>query len=173
MTKIGNCEAPTCYQKCTVDSDPKRHGIYARTPYLLAEATRRVEQIGFSMLRMKLQDSSEGPGWDDEQCDIVEREYRRYLILNLVFPERGMAPSKDVDTFWHYHILDTGAYESDCREHLGFFLHHFPYLGLRGPEDVIALHEAGLSTLASYRELFGETPPVDVWWEESPQIVAV
>jgi hypothetical protein len=133
-------------------------------PISLSEATARVERIDLAVLKLKLCNSSEGPGWSHEYYLDVEREYRRFIIMNLIFPDRKMAPSKDVDEMWHYHILDTRKYASDCEQHIGVFLHHFPYLGLRGGSDPELLALAGNATLDSYVEAFGEQPRADVWW---------
>jgi hypothetical protein len=48
-----------------------------------------------------------GEGWSLERTNAVEREYRGFLLLMKMFPDEQTAPLVDVDTFWHYHILDT------------------------------------------------------------------
>ena len=65
--------------------------------------------IDFSMIKLKLMDTEEGEGWSADYCDRVEREYRRYLALSRHYPDKAVVPSKVVDTFWHFHILDTQA----------------------------------------------------------------
>ena len=122
----------------------------------------RLRGLDFSMIRMKLQDPEEGAGWSPSYCDQVEREYRRYLELSYRYPERAIVPSKVVDTFWHYHILDTQAYAIHCQDVFGYFLHHFPYFGMRGPEDARALGEAYDDTLMLYEQHFGPAPE-DLW----------
>jgi hypothetical protein len=61
-----------------------------------------------------------------------------------------------VDTFWHYHILDTLKYAEDCQAVFGYFLHHFPYLGLRGEEDLLAHERVGERMRVLYEDTFGE-----------------
>ncbi len=68
----------------------------------------------------------------------------------------GLVPTKDVDEFWHQHIMDTRAYAQDCEEALGHFLHHFPYMGMRGEEDARQLETAFRRTERLHREAFGE-----------------
>jgi hypothetical protein len=41
-----------------------------------------------------------------------------------------LPPSKDVDEFWHNHILDTKKYREDCQAIFGFYLDHYPYFGM-------------------------------------------
>jgi hypothetical protein len=118
--------------------------------------------LDLSMIKLKLADVDEGVGWSSEHCNKVETEYRRYLALSRTYPDEAIVPSRIVDTFWHYHILDTQAYAIDSENVFGFFLHHFPYFGMRGPEDAQALGDAYDRTLAHYKRHFG-APPTDIW----------
>ncbi|NJL09636.1 MAG: hypothetical protein HC908_03855, partial [Calothrix sp. SM1_7_51] len=69
-----------------------------------------------------------------------------------------IVPNKAVDQFWHQHILDTEKYYQDCQEVFGYFMHHFPYFGMRGENDKQALDAAFGETLTLLREQFGDTP---------------
>ncbi|HVF04562.1 MAG TPA: hypothetical protein VNA20_06970 [Frankiaceae bacterium] len=60
------------------------------------------------------------------------------------------------------HILDTVAYASDSAKIFGFFLHHFPYFGMRGAEDAANLVSAYDTTVERYVDAFGD-PPEGVW----------
>jgi len=120
------------------------------------------DSIDLSMVRLKLMDHEEGAGWTFEHCVEVETEYRRYLVLSRLYDAKAIVPSREVDTFWHYHILDTQAYAVDCERFFGYFLHHFPYFGMRGPEDLQALGDAYDETLRLYEIHFG-SPPADLW----------
>ena len=102
-------------------------------------AIARVAKLDFSMLKQKL---GQEKGWSPEYQEEVESLYRRYLALNIVYPDRKICPTGPIDEFWHAHILDTQAYERDCDYLFGHFLHHFPYFGMRGPEDYAALQAA-------------------------------
>ena len=124
-----------------------------------------IATIDFSMVKLKLMDTEEGEGWSADQCDGVEREYRRYLALSRQYPDKAVVPSKVVDAFWHYHILDTQAYADDCDRVFGYFLHHYPYFGMRGEQDAQALGAAYDETLALYESHFGH-PPEDLWARE-------
>lgn len=126
------------------------------------DLTGRVEALDFTMIKAKLQDPEEGAGWSPGYCDLVEVEYRRYLFLTGTYPELPIVPSKIIDTFWHGHILDTQAYVPDCDNVFGYFLHHYPYFGMRGPEDAAALGDAYDRTLEIYELHFGK-PPGDLW----------
>ncbi|MDB5237925.1 MAG: hypothetical protein JWM46_195 [Candidatus Kaiserbacteria bacterium] len=97
----------------------------------------------------------EGPQWDRAFAEKTEADYRRFLILCAAYPDRMIVPSKNVDQFWHAHILDTIKYAEDCQASIGFFLHHFPYFGARGAEDRAALETEFESTQALWTHHFG------------------
>lgn len=128
----------------------------------MEEIVAKIDQLDFAMIRLKLMDAEEGESWSPEQCDQIEKEYRRYLALTGCYPDSAIVPSKPVDVFWHYHILDTQAYAADCETAFGYFLHHFPYFGMRGPEDAQALGDAYDETLDLYERHFGH-PSDEVW----------
>ena len=125
-------------------------------------STRDIEMLDLSMVRRKLMDPEEGEGWSAEYTELVEREYRRFLELTRAYPERAIVPSGPVDKFWHNHILDTQQYGPDCHAVFGYFLHHFPYFGMRGAEDAANLATSWESTVDLYRRHFG-TPPAGLW----------
>jgi hypothetical protein len=74
-------------------------------------------------------------GWDLDAVDRAEFYYRCFLQANLDQPRKRLAPTREIDRFWHHHILDTQKYMEDCQEVFGSYLHHFPYSGLRNQQD--------------------------------------
>ena len=142
----------------------KRRGPKCPPRITESEITRFIEggvdadvaALDLSMVKMKIQDPDEGKGWTPEQCDEVELEYKRYLTLNLRFPDHAVVPTKEMDQMWHYHILDTRAYHADCEKVFGEYFHHFPYFGMRSDDDERALESAFEETCALYRQEFGE-----------------
>ena len=120
------------------------------------------DDLDLRMITEKLMDVEEGQGWSRDYCDRVAVEYRRFLALTRHYPDQAIVPSKIVDAFWHAHILDTQAYAPDCERLFGFFLHHYPYFGMRGPEDAQAPGSAYDETLSLYTKHFREPPP-DLW----------
>lgn len=123
-----------------------------------ADALTMVALIDLTMVRLKLADPTEGKGWDKATLDMAEREYRRFLALHLMHPEMAIVPCGLVDSMWHAHILDTQAYAADCEQVFGFFLHHFPYFGMRSDQDAADLSDAYELTLGRYRQAFGGLP---------------
>ena len=116
-----------------------------------------IAEIDLSMVKMKLQEPDEGKGWSEEDCEIAELEYKRYLTLNLRYETQAIVPTKQIDDFWHYHILDTRAYHRDCDKVFGEYFHHFPYFGMRGEDDEQNLKDSFFKTVDLYEEEFGES----------------
>jgi hypothetical protein len=115
-----------------------------------------VFELNLDQIKMKLMHVESGEGWSAERAQVVEFEYRRFLYLMKMFPNEQFSPSVDVDTFWHYHILDTAKYARDCEQALGFFLHHYPYVGL-GEDSSAAQHQrSGERMRELYEGTFGE-----------------
>jgi len=115
-----------------------------------------INAIDFTMVKLKLQEPPyEGHGWSASQTDMAEIEYKRFLALKRKYPEKDIVPHREVDLFWHQHILDTEKYAKDCEAIFGFFLHHFPYFGMNGPQDEQNLMDAFDETKQLYVENFG------------------
>ncbi|WP_317203977.1 glycine-rich domain-containing protein-like [Janthinobacterium sp.] len=115
-----------------------------------------IAALDLDPIKVKLMHQESGEGWSLEKVNAVEFEYRRFLYLMKIFPAEATAPLFDVDIFWHYHILDTMKYAQDCEQVFGYFLHHFPYIGLRGEEDLLAHQRVGERMKELYEETFGE-----------------
>src|SRR5258705_423349 len=118
-----------------------------------------IQALDLDPIKFKLMDPEEGQGWSREYVDQMAIEYKRFLTLSVRYPDETIAPSKDVDKFWHGHILDTMKYAEDCEKVFGYFLHHFPYFGMRGEEDAAALAQAGEGMARLYAQEFGEPMP--------------
>lgn len=121
----------------------------------LRDALHRVNGLDFTMLKRKI---IEERNWTSDFCDEIEALYRRFLALNARYPNRKICPTGPIDAFWHAHILDTRAYTRDCEIVFGQYLHHFPYFGLRGPEDRVALENAFRESVELFIVHFGINP---------------
>ncbi|MFK3738410.1 glycine-rich domain-containing protein [Massilia sp. TN1-12] len=119
-----------------------------------------VMELDLEPIKAKLMHVASGEGWSREKADAVEKEYRRFLCLMKLYPHEETAPLVDVDTFWHYHILDTMKYAQDCEQVFGYFLHHYPYVGMRGGDDAQFRLDSGERMRELYEATFGEAYPV-------------
>jgi len=115
-----------------------------------------IEAIDLDPIKLRLTHKSAGEGWTHGKANAMETEYRRFLCLLIAYPGEQAAPTKDVDTFWHYHILDTAKYSSDCEQAFGYFLHHYPYLGLHENDEPGVEERAAEKTRELYELAFGE-----------------
>jgi hypothetical protein len=121
---------------------------------------KAVMEIDLEPIKTKLMHVPSGEGWSLEKTNAVEKEYRRFLCLMKLYPEEDTAPLEDVDTFWHYHILDTMKYARDCEHVFGYFLHHYPYVGLEGTEgDEQFRLDSGDRMRQLYEATFGDAYP--------------
>ncbi|HTD06935.1 hypothetical protein [Undibacterium sp.] len=119
------------------------------------EIVASIWALDLEPIKFKLMAPEGDDKWSRQQADMNELGYRRFLTLIAKYPEASFAPNKDVDKFWHGHILDTLKYAEDCQTVFGYFLHHFPYLGLRGEEDAAERLEAAKTMERIYMKEFG------------------
>jgi hypothetical protein len=123
------------------------------------EEFKVVMALDLDPIKVKLMHVRSGEGWSLDKANAIEKEYRRFLVLMKTYPGEAAAPLEDVDTFWHYHILDTMKYAHDCEQVFGYFLHHYPYVGLRGEDDEQFRIDSGERMRALYEATFGEAYP--------------
>ncbi|CAE6916897.1 glycine-rich domain-containing protein [Paraburkholderia domus] len=89
-----------------------------------------------------------------DQVEDAGLRYKKWLFLRRKFPGELMPPPEDIDLIWHYHILDTHAYFRDTAAILGYYLHHYPYFGNRGPADRQKLDSAFENTKKRWSEIY-------------------
>jgi len=118
-----------------------------------------VMALDLDPIKVKLMHVASGEGWSRDRANAVEKEYRRFLCLMKLYPQEDTAPQVDVDTFWHYHILDTMKYAADCEQAFGYFLHHYPYVGLGDEQDQQLRIDSGDRMRALYESTFLEAFP--------------
>lgn len=87
-----------------------------------------------------------------------ERHYRMFLYLISKYQSTPIVPTELIDEFWHAHILDTIKYADDCAKLFGRFIHHFPYLGLRGKDDVVKVQQQFEASMQLFEKEFGINP---------------
>jgi hypothetical protein len=138
------------------------------------------QALDLTPIKLKLMHVESGEGWSEVRANAVETEYRRFLFLMKKYPDCEASPTVDVDTFWHYHILDTMKYARDCEEVFGHFLHHYPYVGIgegavegeqvAAGERMRALYAAEFGAQAAGKEAWCASPgkAADRAWCASP-----
>jgi hypothetical protein len=117
-----------------------------------------IDNIDLEPIVFTLVSREEGPGWTIEKSKLIETWYRRFLALVKIYPDQTIVPTKDIDMFWHYHILDTRKYMEDCDKIFGSYFHHFPYFGSRGKEDKANFEKTFFHAQELFEKHFGESP---------------
>lgn len=121
------------------------------------EAQAEVGGIEFSMQKRKM---VEVFGWHAEAVDLMESQYRKFLALTKALKKCGseieIVPTRIIDEFWHWHVLDTMKYHSDCQVLFGGYLHHFPYFGFVDDKDVAAWKQASIQAAEVWKIAFNE-----------------
>jgi hypothetical protein len=118
------------------------------------EFINRLNQIDFGCIAYKLLHPEDGVVWSLEQITQAIEQYRLFLILNYLYPEKIIVPSKAIDRVWHQHILDSAKYREDCQTLFGHFLDHWPYFGMKDENDRQALEDAFNQTQTLWEKHF-------------------
>ncbi len=99
-------------------------------------------------------------GYTDEDMIILEKEFKRYLILAVLAKNNsdgvGMY-SKDVDNLWHSFILFTKDYSDFCSKYSGKFIHHLPETSeTKTSEQMAETQKDFYKFIKKYEETFAE-----------------
>jgi hypothetical protein len=116
----------------------------------------RIEAINLEPIQIKLMFPRSGVGLTQSEAFALAGKYRKFLYLCGKNPGQTIVPTHEIDIMWHTHILDTQNYALDCHNAFGYFLHHFPYMGLRGVQDETERKAAFSLTAEMFNEVFGE-----------------
>jgi hypothetical protein len=114
----------------------------------------RLTEVDFGPIAFKLTHPEEGMNLSIPEVISAIEQYRRFLFIYHLHPDRTIVPSKEIDLIWHTHILDTAKYREDCDWLFGHFIDHWPYFGLADVADRAALEKAFAETQALYGEYF-------------------
>ena len=77
------------------------------------------------------------PIWTKEEIIFCRTLYKRFLFLNKKYPEINFVPTKQIDEFWHNHILHTTKYHKDCSAIFGHYRHHTPSANTLEEKDIL------------------------------------
>ncbi len=158
MRSLSSLERCQMNDSLMVDVGEKEFLDFVKDGETPTEASmRKIRDLDLEMVKHKLclPVEQEGKGWSEQKVDKVEAAYKRYLVLSLLYRNESIVPDKLVDEMWHAHILDTHAYHEDCQDIFGYYLHHFPYFGLRGEEDAQDLKDSFEETKRLSQKHFG------------------
>jgi hypothetical protein len=114
--------------------------------------------LDLERLIWKITHASESVRLTEKDAPLADREYRRFLALIYVYPNKSLVPSPLVDEIWHNHILDTQNYHKDCELIFGRFLHHCPQFGIQDDMTEEDMEKLYSETLNLYEQHFGPYP---------------
>lgn len=66
------------------------------------------------------------PRWTLDDAKKCCELYKNFLILHVKYLPQPLVPTREIDEFWHNHILYTKHYTDDCMQIFGHYLHHQP-----------------------------------------------
>ena len=116
-----------------------------------------IHALDLESVKIRMMDPELGEGWTREYAEGIEQGYRNYLTMLVKHPEdaEDLVVSKDVDKFWHTHILHTMKYTEDCEGVFGRYLHHSPHGRERTPAEAKARAASIEKTRNLYQREFG------------------
>ena len=96
-----------------------------------------IRALDLETVKRQLTDPIVGKGWTREHADSTEVGYKNFLMMVAEHQEQAedIKLSKDIDDFWHTHILQTMKYATDCENVFGFFLHHRPEISVHAEQQ--------------------------------------
>src|ERR1700704_2504749 len=116
-----------------------------------------IHALDLESVKIRLMDPELGEGWTRQYADGIEQGYRNYLTMLAKYQDHAedILLSKDVDEFWHTHILQTIKYTEDCETVFGKYLHHAPHIGEVTREDEEKRTVLAEKTRRLYQKEFG------------------
>jgi hypothetical protein len=125
-----------------------------------------IQALDLESVKVRIMDDELGEGWTREYADSIEAAYRTYLTMLAKYPDdaEDIMLSKDVDEFWHTHILQTRKYTEDCQRVFGSFLHHEPHVGAVTAADLETRANKAEKTRQLYEREFGGVRQSEAAW---------
>ena len=125
-----------------------------------------IRSLDLESVKIRAMDPKLGEGWTREYAEGIEQGYRTYLTMLAKYPDHAedILLSKDVDEFWHTHILQTIKYTEDCEAVFGKYLHHAPHIGEVTETDVEKRTALAEKTRQLYEREFGSARRSEAAW---------
>jgi len=116
-----------------------------------------IQALDLESVKLRMMDEELGEGWTRDHADRIATAYKTYLTMLAKHQDAAedILLSKDVDEFWHTHILQTAKYMQDCEDVFGAYLHHNPHVGERTAADLAKREAMAEKTRALYVSEFG------------------
>ena len=80
--------------------------------------------ISCDLARAAARSDGETKDWTAHQIKQTVHRYEKYFALMVKHPGEPFAPTRDIDAFWHLHMLSPAAYYRDCMNGCGQIIDH-------------------------------------------------
>lgn len=118
----------------------------------LEQARKYIEELNLDfIIEVMCAPNYQLPRWTLEDATYCAKLYKEFLWLQKKHYPEPLVPTREIDEFWHNHILYTKTYFRDCMNIFGHYLHHEP---AAPQEDKTKLVNAYLKTKQFYLEEF-------------------
>ena len=122
----------------------------------IEEVRNYINRIDLTTLKtnLTLPPARGGHSWTAERADAAEMKYKKWLFIQRKYEDVLQSPGPEVDTVWHFHILDSRAYIRDTARIFGHYLQHYPYFGMT--EGMTTAKTVFETTRRLFRAEYGE-----------------
>jgi len=120
-------------------------------------------RLSADLLRASFRSDDFPQDWSDEQRVASLTRYLKWLRLKRTYPMARLAPTRDIDLFWHLHMLAPVAYYKDCMSLFGKVLDHDGGFG-KGKNELPELERIFKLTAALWEQEYHEPYGEDCVW---------
>lgn len=104
----------------------------------LAQARQYLNQLDLNyIIDAMCADNYPMPHWTRADAEHCCQLYKNFLYLIKKHSDENLVPTREIDEFWHNHILYTRNYVQDCLNIFGHYLHHEPTSPDEDPEELV------------------------------------
>lgn len=117
-----------------------RQNESAQTPRVVSieEARQYIDQLDLSyIVDAMCAPHYPLPRWTLADANRCCQLYKNFLFLFKKHLPISLVPTREIDEFWHNHILYTQQYFQDCERIFGHYLHHAPALPGDHPQQLV------------------------------------
>ncbi len=129
----------------------------------MPETTEAGSLVSVDLLDASCRSDDFPKDWTREQRERALDRYCKWLRLKQKHLMARMAPTRDIDLFWHLHMLSPVAYHRDCMRLFGKLLDHNGGFG-KGPGELPELQRVFTQTATWWEEEYGEPYREDGQW---------
>lgn len=102
----------------------------------------------------------------DTDAFLVIREYKRFLVLLVKYPNVDIIPPPLIERCWHEHLVCTEDYQALCKQ-IGKFIHHRPSWMSSHAHISSGLHECRMY----YAKYYHCELPEEIWCTDEDRVI--